>query len=168
VQRARRLLADLAPIRAAFAAAPGRLDGSGATVAVVAAQLDAVLVEWIENLEVEHTRELADFDAEMDRQGYEPRQAKRLRKAIKDQQARVLRRARIDLMMEGVTAIESVIFDCLSGGEPRNDDVSVPAWSPRRSAAALDACRRAREALATNEKGTLHLEHLLLTLSRAR
>lgn len=166
--RARQLSHELADLRFAFASAPGRLDGSGATVAFVASGLDATLSAAAAELETSHATELAEFDAEMGRQGYEPRVVRSRRKQLTDRQTRQLRKARIDLMMEGITAIESVLFDELRGGIRRNDDITPLTLAPRRCAGALDACRAAREAIAINEKGTLHLEHLLLRLSVQR
>jgi hypothetical protein len=40
--------------------------------------------------------------------------------------------------------------------------------APRSAAAALDACREAREAFLINEKGLVRLTHLLLSLPSAR
>jgi hypothetical protein len=40
--------------------------------------------------------------------------------------------------------------------------------APRSAAAALDACREAREAILINEKGLVRLTHLLLSLPPAR
>jgi DNA polymerase-3 subunit delta' len=166
--RSRRLATNLSDLRLAFASAPSELDGYGATVARAAAGLDAAIAAAVAELETEQASELAEFDAEMERLGYEPRVARAQRKRLTDRQTRELRKARIDLMMEGVAAIESVIFDALSGAPPRNDDVVALTWNPRRCAEALDACRATRAAVAINEKGTLHLEHLLLALSGRR
>lgn len=162
--RADRLLGEVGDVRSAFASAVARLDGSGARAAAVAAQLDATIGGVIERIEARHADALVEFDARMEREGYDARGARRQRKPIEDQHKRELRRARIDLLVEGVAAIESVLFDVMSGVPPRNDDISLPAWSPRRCADGIEACRRARSALAINEKGTLHLEHLLLEL----
>lgn len=164
--RSRRLVTDLRELRHAFASAPSRLDGTGATVARLAAELDGAVTAAAAEAEVERHAELAEFDARMKDEGYDARVARSMRKAVTDRHKRMERKARIDLMLEGVAAIESVLFDALSGADWRNDDVPALDWSPRRCATAIDACRATRAALAINEKGTLHLEHLLLTLSR--
>lgn len=163
--RAERLLGEVGDVRLAFAAIPARLDGVGARAATIASELDATIGAVVERIEARHATELAEFDVRMEREGYDTRGARRQRKPIEDQHKRELRRARIDLLVEGVAAIESVLFDAMSGTKPRNDDVDLPAWSPRRCAEGIEACRRARAALTINEKGLLHLEHLLLLLS---
>ena len=165
--RAKRLVDDLGPIRRAFAVVPHRLDGSGATAAKCAAELDGIVVASVAELEARHALELAEFDERMQREGYDSRGALRLRRPLLAQHVREVRRARIDLLMEGVAAIEAVVFDVMGDHPPRNDDVALPGWSPRRCAQAIDACREARAALAINEKGVLHLETLLLRLSTA-
>ena len=51
---------------------------------------------------------------------------------------------------------------------PLNQDRPRLVVSPRAAAAALDACRQAREAFLINEKGLVRLTHLLLSLPSAR
>jgi DNA polymerase-3 subunit delta' len=165
IGRARALAGDLAAVRLAFASAAGRLDGTGAVAAIVASELDAAVDAAVQQQADTMVEELRSFDTTMEDQGYAPRDAARFRRRIEERHRRAHRRARIDLLLEGVTAIESVILDVLGGGSPRNDDVVLPAWNAPSCAAALDACRAAREAFAVNEKGALHLEHLLLQLS---
>ncbi len=164
VARARALAGRLAELRFAFASAPGRLDGTGATVAAVAADLHGELERAAEEVVAAHEAELVEFDAAMVRQGYAPREAQRLRKRVEARQKREARRARIDHMLEGLGAIESVVFDVLQGGEVRNDDIALPSWSPWVCADALAACRKTRDAVVVNEKGTLQLEHLLFEM----
>ena len=104
----------------------------------------------------------------MERLGYADRDAQRLRRRIEDRQRREVRRTRIDLLMEGVTAIESVYRDALAAPDVAlNRDRLQVRVSPRAAAAALDACREAREAFAVNEKGIVRLTSLLLTLPPA-
>jgi DNA polymerase-3 subunit delta' len=166
IRRARDLAERLAAVRFAFAAAPGRLDRSGATVARVAHDLDAAVVAAYDELDAALTAAEKELEADLVAQGYEAKAVKSRVKVLADKHKRLLRRARMETLFEGVTAIESVLFDALSGVAPRNDDVAPLGWDPRRCAAGLDACRAAREAIAINEKGTLHLEHLLLSLDR--
>jgi len=168
VGRARQLAGDLAALRAVFAAAPGRLVGNGAAAAKVASDLAGEVDAGVARLTEVHATELREFDVSMEQQGYAPRESQRMRRRLEDRHKRAHRRARIDLLLEGVTAIESVVLDVMAGGAPRNDDVTRPRWSAAGCANALRACRAAREALVINEKGGLHLEHLLLELSALR
>jgi DNA polymerase-3 subunit delta' len=166
IRRARDLAGRLAAVRAAFAAAPGQLDGTGARAATIAHELDAAVVAADEELARSLEEAEKELGADLGRQGYEAKAVKSRVKMLADKHKRVLRRARMETIFEGVTAIESVLFDSLSGVPARNDDISPLGWDARRCAAGLDACRAAREAIAINEKGTLHLEHLLLSLDR--
>ena len=99
----------------------------------------------------------------MERLGYADRDAQRLRRRIEERHKREVRRTRIDLLLEGVTAIESVYRDVLADPAPalnadRDGRLHVSA---RAAAAALDACREAREAFLINEKGLMRLLALL-------
>ena len=166
--RARALGGRLAALRLAFAAAPARLDGYGATALAIAQELDAVVSEAAAAVEQQHADELAAFDAEMERLGYEEREAYRMRRRIDDRHKRETRRTRIDLLIEGVTAIESVYRDALAApAPPLNADRPALRVPARGAAAALDACHEAREAFLINEKGVVRLVALLLALSPA-
>jgi DNA polymerase-3 subunit delta' len=163
--RARALAGPLAELRAAFAAAPGRVDGTGGTAARIADELDAVVEDAAATVGRRHQHELTEFDADMDRHGYSDRDAQRLRRRLEDRQRREVRRVRIDLLTEGVTAIESVYRDALAApAVPLNSDLAPLAVSPRAIGPALDACREAREAFLVNEKGLVRLQYLLLCL----
>ena len=77
-----------------------------------------------------------------------------MRRRIDERHKRETRRTRIDLLLEGVTAIETVYRDVLAAPAPAlNRDRPALAVTPRAAAAALDACREAREAFLINEKG---------------
>jgi DNA polymerase III subunit delta' len=166
--RARALAGPLAELRAAFAAAPGRVDGTGATTARIADELEAVVEAAAATVGRRHTAELAEFDADMERHGYSDRDAQRLRRRLEDRQKREVRRVRIDLLTEGVTAIESVYRDALGAPAPAlNTDLPPLIVSPRAVGPALDACREAREAFLINEKGLVRLQYLLLSLPAA-
>jgi DNA polymerase-3 subunit delta' len=163
--RARALAGPLASLRLAFAAAPSRVDGRGATALRIAEELDAEVEAAASAVAAEHAAELADFDAEMERLGYTDRDAQRLRRRIEERHKRETRRTRIDLLIEGVSAIESVYRDALAApSAPLNSDVPVPRVDARAAAAALDACREAREAFPINEKGIVRLTSLLFSL----
>jgi DNA polymerase-3 subunit delta' len=166
--RARALAGPLAALRAEFAAAPSRVDGTGATAARIADALDVVVEDAAASVAARHVGELREFDADMERHGYSDRDAQRLRRRIEDRQRREVRRARIDLLTEGVTAIESVYRDALAApAPPLNTDLEPLAVSPRAVGIALDACREAREAFLINEKGLVRLQYLLLCLPAA-
>ena len=75
--RARALAGRLAALRAAFASAPARVDGYGATALAIAQELDAAVEEAAAAVERQHKEELAAFDAEMERLGYSERDAQR-------------------------------------------------------------------------------------------
>jgi DNA polymerase-3 subunit delta' len=166
--RARALAGPLAPMRTAFASAAVRVDGTGATAFALAEELGAAVDHAAEAVTNRHEEELAEFDAELERLGYEERAALRLRRRIEDRQRREVRRTRIDLLLEGVTALETVYRDALGDPAPAlNRDRPRVTVTPRAAAGALDACREAREAFLINEKGLVRLTHLLLSLPPA-
>lgn len=166
--RARDLAGRLSGLRHAFATAPSRLDGTGATAARVADDLAAVVEAAAAQVAERHQRELGEFDADMERHGYSDREATRMRRRLEERHKRETRRARIDLLLEGVTAIETVYRDALvAPADPLNADLPLMAVQPRAAAAAFDACRRAREAFMVNEKGLVQLQHLLCSLPPA-
>jgi DNA polymerase III subunit delta' len=166
--RARALAGRLAPLRAAFASAPTRVDGYGATAFGIAQDLDAVVEDAAAAVELRHKEELDAFDAEMERLGYSDRDAQRMRHRIDERHKREARRTRIDLLLEGVTAIESVYRDALAAPAPAlNADRPAVHVTARGAATALDACHEAREAFLINEKGVMRLVALLLALPPA-
>jgi DNA polymerase-3 subunit delta' len=163
--RARALAGPLRELRVAFASAPRRVDGRGATALAIAQELDTAVEAAAAAVAARHTEELAEFDADMERHGYSDRDAQRLRRRIEERHKRETRRTRIDLLIEGVSAIESVYRDALAApGAPLNADLPAVRVPPPAAAAALDACREAREAFVINEKGIVRLVSLLLSL----
>ena len=166
--RARALAGRLGPLRAAFASAPARVDGYGASALTIAQELDGAVEEAAAAVDRQHKEELEAFDAEMERLGYSEREAQRMRRRIDDRHKRETRRTRIDLLLEGVTAIESVYRDTLATpAPPLNADRPALRVPARSAAAALDACHEAREAFLINEKGVMRLVALLLALPPA-
>ncbi len=166
--RARGLVGHLAPLRDAFAAAPARIDGSGGTAHVVGADLYAAVDASVASVDERHAEEQKAFEDDLERMGYAGRDAQRLRRRLEERHKRESRRARIDALEEGVTAIETVYRDALAAPAPRlNTDRDPVTVSARAAAEALDECREARRALAMNEKGALHLQRLLLVLPPA-
>jgi DNA polymerase-3 subunit delta' len=167
--RARALAGPLANLRAIFAAAPARIDGTGATALAVAEQLDAAVSGAADQVAQRHAEELTEFDAEMERLGYSDRDAQRMRRRLDERHKREARRTRIDLLLEGVTAIESAYRDVIAAPAPAlNTDLELLPVSPRDAAAALDAGRDAREAFTINEKGIVRLVALCMTLPATR
>jgi DNA polymerase-3 subunit delta' len=163
--RARALAGRLGPLRAVFVSAPARVDGSGATALAIAHELDAVVDKGAAAVEQQHREELDAFDREMERLGYAEREVQRMRRRIDERHKRETRRTRIDLLLEGVTAIESVYRDTLAAPSPAlNADRPGLRVAARSAAAALDACHEAREAFLINEKGLVRLLALLLAL----
>jgi DNA polymerase-3 subunit delta' len=163
--RARALAGPLANLRALFAGIPARIDGTGATALAIAEQLDAAVTGAADAVSKRHAEELNEFDGEMERHGYSDRDAQRMRRRLDERHKRELRRARIDLLLEGVTAIESVYRDVVAApAPPLNADRDPLVVSPRAAAEALDACRDAREAFTINEKGLVRLIALLMAL----
>jgi DNA polymerase-3 subunit delta' len=143
--RARALAGPFARVRRAFALAPSIVDGTGATAVRLADELDHEIGASIEQVTEQHARELAAFEAEMERQGYQPKEAQRLRRRIEERQKREAVRARRELLFEGITAIESTYRDALAGpGLARNTDVPPVVVNARAAAAAIDASRVAR------------------------
>jgi len=166
--RARAFAGPLAALRAVFASVPFRVDGYGATALAIAQELDAAVDDAASAVDRAHAEELVDFDAEMERLGYSDRDAQRLRRRIEERHKREVRRTRIDLLLEGVTAIETVYRDVLADPAPAlNDDQKRVHLSARSVAAALDACREAREAFPINEKGIMRLLALVMALPTA-
>jgi DNA polymerase-3 subunit delta' len=166
--RARALAGRLAALRAAFASAPARVDGYGATALTIAHELDAAVDEAAAAVELQHREELEAFDAEMERLGYAERESQRMRRRIDERHKRETRRTRIDVLLEGVTAIESVYRDALAApSPPLNSDRPALRVPARSAAAALDACHEAREAFLITEKGVVRLVALLLALPPA-
>jgi len=166
--RARALAGPLAGLRTAFAGAPARVDGTGGTAATLADELGAAVDAVAASVAGRHRDELEEFDADMERHGYSDRDAQRLRRRVEERQKREDRRTRIDLLLEGVTAIETVYRDVLGDPAPRLDaDLPPIVVQPRAAAEALVACREAREAFLVNEKGLVRLQYLLLCLPPA-
>jgi DNA polymerase III subunit delta' len=166
--RARALAGPFARVRRAFALVPSIVDGTGATAVRLADELDHEINASIEQVSAQHAQELAAFEAEMERQGYQAKEAQRLRRRIEERQKREAVRARREMLFEGITAIESTYRDALAGPDhARNTDVPAVVVNARAVAGALDACRAAREAFLVHEKGVVRLQYLFMTLPPA-
>jgi DNA polymerase-3 subunit delta' len=165
LDRAVALTGPLAELRDAFVDVPARIDGTGATVLALAEGLGEVIKDTLAGLETGQKAELEDLEEEIERRQYAARTASAMRKRVTDRQRREARRARIDALLEGITAIESVYRDALAEGVPElNQDRPRLVVSPAAAARALDACREARDAFEFNPGEALLLERLLLHL----
>ncbi len=166
--RARALAGPLAALRETFAGVPAQINGTGARAIALAEGLDAAVEAAAAAVAQRHTAELESFDAEMERHGYSDRDAQRMRRDLAARHQREARRTRIDLLLEGVTAIESVYRDALAAPAPAlNTDRAPLVVSARACSQAFDTCRTAREAFVVNEKGLIRLVALLMALPAA-
>jgi len=169
LERARNLGQRWAPLRAAFVTAATRLDGSTAAAVRMAGDVQEALKAATEALEAEHAQAIEDLEAELERSGYPDRTASGMRTLQRKRNERALRRAKTDVLLEGITALESVYRDALVGDGPRrNIDRPLPAIDPRGATAALRACADARHALKRNPNESLLLERLFVHLPAAR
>ena len=89
-----------------------------------------------------------------------------MRRRIEERHKREARRTRIDLLLEGVTAIETVYRDALAApapaAEPRSAARSRSPRGPRPRRSSVP--RGTREAFPINEKGLVRLIALCLAL----
>ena len=168
--RARALAGSLAPLRAAFAGAPTRVDGTGATAFAPGggARRRGRPGRGRGNRSSRRRAAGVRRRARTPRL-CRPRRANARAAGSRSVIKREVRRTRIDLLLEGVTALETVYRDALADrAPPLNRDRPRVVLAPRAAAAALDTCREAREAILINEKGLVRLTHLLLSLPSAR
>jgi DNA polymerase III subunit delta' len=148
-----RLLASDPGVRAraeTWRSVPSRLDGHGATVVDVVAELRTMLDEAQAHLEAAQSRELADLDGDAEAMG-----AKRApgRKDTTDRHKRALRRARTDELRYGLATLAGPYRERLASTD-----------RPAEVVAALQAVQAAAEALERNPIEELLLESLLLRL----
>jgi hypothetical protein len=86
---------------------------------------------------------------------------------LEQQHKRAHRHARTELLVEGITALETVYRDVLAGPDAPMLNVDRPELTvdPRAAGEALDACRAARQVLIEhNPNEALLLERLFLHL----
>ncbi len=122
------------------------------------------------DIEAAQVEEAEQLGAELEAAGYPERTRRAQLRRLEERHKRAHRRARIDALLEGITALETVYRDALAGSadERLNVDRDVMALDPRAAAAALDACRDARQAIAEfNPNETLLVERLFLHLPPA-
>jgi len=167
LDRARALAGPLAGVRDAFATAARASDGTGAGAAAHVSEAEAAMHSALAQLEVDQSEELERLTAELAASGYPDRIVRTQVRRLADKHKRAHRAARTELLVEGITALETVYRDALAGPDTPLLNVDHPPLmlEPRSCTHALDACRDARHALAEfvpNE--TLLLERLFLHL----
>jgi DNA polymerase III subunit delta' len=157
LERARLLVADpnLARRRAAFAAVPSRLTGSGNVVAQLADEIGKLADEAAASLEAVHTAEVAALEARVAQLG----ERGSGRKALEDQHKREVRRYRTDELRSGLATIAAAYRDALVASPDPHHESRLD-----RLVAAVDRIHRAIEALDRNPNETLLLQSLLLDL----
>jgi DNA polymerase-3 subunit delta' len=170
LDRARALDGRIGPVRDAFVAVAGAVDGTGGAVARQAELVQAALQEALTELEAAQAAEAEQLAEELEAAGYPERTRRAQLRRLEERHKRAHRRARTDALLEGITALETVYRDAMAGPgtEPLNLDREPVVLSPRAAAAALDACRDARQAIAEfNPNETLLVERLFLRLPPA-
>jgi DNA polymerase-3 subunit delta' len=170
LDRARALEGRISPVRDAFVAVADAIDGTGGAVAQQAALVQVALQEALTELETAQVDEAEQLADELEAAGYPERTRRAQLRRLDDRHKRAHRRARTDALLEGITALETVYRDAMAGpgAERLNLDRELLVLSPRAAAAALDACREARQAIAEfNPNETLLVERLLLHLPAA-
>lgn len=153
ISRARLLASDagFGERQELWAAVPDRLDGHGATAAVLAADLIASIEGVLEPLRQQQVAEVALLDEQAKAQGGRVR-----KKDLEDRHRREQRRVRMDELRAGLAVLSRSYRDRLAGG------------GDAASAAALGAIRTTREALLNNPNETLLLQAMLVRLSESQ
>jgi hypothetical protein len=170
IDRARALDGRLGPVRDAFVSAAAAIDGSGGVVAEQAERVQMAIAEALAELEGAQAVETEQLATDLEAAGYPERTRRAQLRRLEERHKRAHRRARIDALVEGITALETVYRDALAGTDEErlNTDREVLRVEPRAAAAALDACRDARQAIAEfNPNEALLVERLLLHLPAA-
>jgi DNA polymerase-3 subunit delta' len=164
--RARALVGPMADVRHAFVSAAAHLDGRAGTAVAAAESIGEVLKATVGALEDHQAEEAEALLEELEAAGYPDRARSVLVNRLADRHKREHRAARRRALAEGIAALESVYRDALAGADAphRNLDRAVLAVAPSAAAAALDACRSARESLERNPNEALLLERLLVSL----
>ena len=152
-----RLLAvdpDFEHRRQVWRSLPSRLDGTGAAVAVAAADLVQLLGSAaVGPLEARHAEERAALEARIERSG----ERGAGRKQLQDRHRRELRRLRADELRYGLALLAGAYRDALAA-EP-------PPMSARAYVKSLEALQAAAEAIVRNPSELLFLQALLLRLT---
>jgi len=154
LDRARLLVADagFAGRRALWRSVPARLDGTGATAAVLVDELLASLESVLGPVAARHEAERAALEDQERRGGRQPGAATQLAARHKREE----RRARTDELRFGLATLAAAYRDRLVAGTGRRDAL-----------AALDAVTAATAAMAHNPNQTLLLQGLLVRAGRS-
>lgn len=155
LDRARLLVSDpgFAARRAAWVAVPERLDGTGATAAALATELQEITDGVLESLRVHHAQEIVELEERAKRFG----ERGIGRRDVEARQKREQRRVRMDELRSGLAVLAGVYRDHLVAGSP-----GAPHWM-----AAVAAVRAANESLLHNPNESLMLQALLVRLPQA-
>lgn len=158
VDRARLLARDpgFARRRAAWHEAPDRLDGTGATIAELVAELVSLIDEVETPLAELQAAELAALDAELERYGDRAGGEARRRRML-DRHRREKRRLRTDELRFGLATLASAYRDRVVAGGP-----------PTGFAEAVEAVNRLAASLAHNPREELALWSLFCRLDACR
>ena len=153
IDRARLLAGDAGAVirRDAFAGVAHRLDGSGAIVADIVAELQGLIEGAAAPLADRHDREIKELDQRVKAMG----ERGSGRKSLEDRHKRELRRHRIDELRAGLAVMAGTYRDRLVAGAGRRDGDLV---------AAVRAIHEMIETLERNPNETLQLQSLLLKL----
>lgn len=141
----------LAARRAAFAAVPRQLDGTGAAVVVITKQLMSLIDDAAAPMTARHEQEIAVLDAHVAAAG----ERGSGRKQLEERHRRELRRHRTDELRSGLGVIAGTYRDALVAGT---------AHRATSLAGAVHRVHEAIEALERNPNETLLLQSLLLQL----
>jgi DNA polymerase-3 subunit delta' len=133
---------------------PSRLDGTGASAAIVASELLASAEGSLGPLQDQQAAELATLAEQAESMG---RRGVTGRKDIEERHRREARRLRTDELRMGLATLAGAYRDRLVAGS------AVP--ETRRTVLAMDALDRTAEALVRNPNEALLLESLMVTLS---
>lgn len=155
LDRARLLASDpgFEARRRTWQSLPARLDGTGATVSLLAAELVELLgTAAVAPLEARHAEERAALEARIERSG----ERGSGRKLLVERQRRELRRLRADELRYGLALLAQTYRDALAAGT---------AADPRACLSSVAAIQAAAEAIVRNPSEHLFLQALLLRLS---
>ncbi|MCA1692139.1 MAG: DNA polymerase III subunit delta' [Actinobacteria bacterium] len=155
LDRARLLASDpgFEDRRRAWQSLPTRLDGTGATVSLLAAELVELLASAaVGPLEERHAEERAALEARIERSG----ERGSGRKQLQERHRRELRRLRADELRYGLALLADAYGQALAGGS---------AQTGRGCLTSLEAIQAAAEAIVRNPNELLFLQALLLKLA---
>lgn len=161
IDRARLLAADpgFAARQALWRGVPARLDGTGATIAVLTDELVASVETVLDPLRARQSAEAAEMEERVARYG----ERGSGRKDLEARHKREQRRIRTDELRFGLATLATVYRDALvSDGHHSTHGIST-----RVALAAIEAIDRASEALVRNPNETLLVQGLLARLTDA-